>query len=137
MDKKQIRIYANRKLKEFGRWQRIARDGSVVYSDDYILQADGNDFQPVERLEMNQETARQELNAIKSAINAISDIRQRQVLILNYLEGKPIEQVRQSIKSKYRPFEPIKERQYHNLKNLALLAFAKQYRNGVLETLLD
>ncbi|MTB63852.1 ArpU family transcriptional regulator [Streptococcus sp. zg-86] len=134
---KQARIYANRKLKEFGRWQRIARDGSVVYSDDYILQADGNNFQPVERLEINQETARQELNAIKSAINAISDIRQRQVLILNYLEGKPVEQVRLEIKRTLEPFEPIKKSQYYTLKNSALLAFAKQYRNGVLETLPD
>ncbi|GGE38257.1 ArpU family transcriptional regulator [Streptococcus himalayensis] len=134
---KQIRAYANRKLKEFRRWQRIARDGNVVYSDDYILQAENGDFQPVERLEMNQETARQELNAIKSAINSISDIRLRQLLILNCLECMTVEQVRLKIKSKYKPFEPIKEGQYHNLKNLALLAFAKQYRNGVLETLPD
>lgn len=136
-NKKQVREYAHRKLKEFKRWQRIAQDDSIRYSDNYILQADRNKFQPVEYLAINQETAQKELNAIKSAINSISDIRLRQLLILNYLERRPIEQVRLRIKSKYKPYEAIKEGQYNNLKNAALLAFAKQYRNGVLETLLD
>ncbi|MEX5397070.1 ArpU family phage packaging/lysis transcriptional regulator [Streptococcus sp. ZJ93] len=135
MDKKRIREYAKRKLKEFERWQRIAQDDSIRYSDEYILQAERGEFQPVERLEINRETARQELNAIKSAINSIGDIRQRQILILNYLERKPVEQVRQIVKSKYQPYEAIKKSQYNNLKNAALLAFAKQYRNGVLEAL--
>ncbi|MEX5398648.1 ArpU family phage packaging/lysis transcriptional regulator [Streptococcus sp. ZJ93] len=135
MDKKRIRKHASRKLKEFERWQRIAQDDSIRYSDEYILQAERGEFQPVERLEINRETARQELNAIKSAINSISDIRLRQILISNYLERKTVEQVRQTIKSKYQPYEAIKKSQYNNLKNTALLAFAKQYRNGILETL--
>ncbi|MER0123196.1 ArpU family phage packaging/lysis transcriptional regulator [Streptococcus sp. ZJ100] len=135
MNKKQVREYAKRKLKEFERWQRIAQDDSIRYSDEYILQAERGEFQPVERLEINRETARQELNAIKSAINSISDIRLRQILISNYLERKTVEQVRQTIKSKYQPYEAIKKSQYNNLKNTALLAFAKQYRNGILETL--
>ncbi|QBX07883.1 hypothetical protein JavanS2_0003 [Streptococcus satellite phage Javan2] len=45
--------------------------------------------------------------------------------------------VRQLIERQNRPFEPIKESQCNYLKNKALLAFAKQYRKGVLETLPD
>lgn len=135
MNKKQARKYANRKLKEFERWQRIAQDDTLAYTDDYILQAEGENFQRVEQLEIKRETAQQELNAIKSAINSINDTRLRQLLILNYLERKPMTYVRLTIKSTYKPFEPIKESQCYNLKNKALLAFAKQYRNGVLETL--
>ncbi|MBF0818978.1 ArpU family transcriptional regulator [Streptococcus acidominimus] len=137
MNKKQVRKRANRKLKEFGRWQRIARDDTLSYSDDYILQADGNDFHPVNCLTIDRETAQQELNAIKSAINGIDNKRLRQLLILNCLERRELKDVRQLIERQNRPFEPIKESQCYNLKNKALLAFAKQYRKGVLETLTD
>lgn len=135
MNKKQARKYADRKLKEFDRWQRIAQDDTLTYTDDYILQAEMEDFQPVERLEINRETAQQELNAMKSAINSINDTRLRQLLVLNYLESKSVEQVRTRIKSTYKPYKAIEARQYHNLKKVALLEFAKRYRNGVLEKL--
>lgn len=135
MNKKQARKYADRKLKEFERWQRIAQDDTLTYTDDYILQAEMEDFQPVERLEINRETAQQEMNAMKSAINSINDTRIRQLLVLNYLEYKSVEQVRTRIKSKYKPYKAIEARQYHNLKKVALLEFAKRYRNGVLEKL--
>lgn len=135
MNKKQARKYADRKLKEFDRWQRIAQDDTLTYTDDYILQAEMEDFQPVERLEINRETAQQELNAMKSAINSINDTRIRQLLVLNYLESKSVEQVRTRIKSTYKPYKAIEARQYHNLKKVALLEFAKRYRNGVLEKL--
>ncbi|MEW4354086.1 transcriptional regulator [Streptococcus pneumoniae] len=137
MNKKQIRQYADRKLKEFRRWQRIARSLDLAYSDDYILQAESNDFQPVERLKINQEIAEQELNAIKSAINSIDNKRLRQLLILNYLERKELKDVRRLIERQNKPYEPIKESQCNYLKNKALLAFAKHYRSGALETLSD
>lgn len=75
---------AIRKLKEFHRWQRIANSLDLSYNERYQFDIE---YHPTRRehFEISRECALEELNAIKYAINQLSKIEYRKILIECYL----------------------------------------------------
>lgn len=75
---------AIRKLKEFHRWQRIANSLDLSYNERYQFDIK---YHPTRRehLEISRECALEELDAIKYAINQLSKIDYRKILIECYL----------------------------------------------------
>lgn len=75
---------AIRKLKEFHRWQRIANSLDLTYTELYQFDIE---YHPTRRkhLEISRECALEELDAIRYAINQLSKVEYRQILIECYL----------------------------------------------------
>ncbi|WP_332059513.1 ArpU family phage packaging/lysis transcriptional regulator [Streptococcus canis] len=117
---------AVRKLKEFHRWQRIANSLDLTYNERYQFDIE---YHPTrrKRLEISRECALEELNAIKHAINQLSKIEYRQILVECYLVSE--KKTQKSI------MEELNRSQswYYETKKRALLEFAKYYRGGVLK----
>ncbi|EFY02150.1 ArpU family encoded transcriptional regulator [Streptococcus satellite phage Javan120] len=118
---------AIRKLKEFHRWQRIANSLGLSYNERYQFDIE---YHPTRRkhLEISRECALEELDAIKFAINQLSKIEYRQILIECYLisEKKPQQDIIAELNRS--------QSWYYEIKKRALLEFAQSYRNGVLIT---
>lgn len=116
---------AMRKLKEFQRWQRIANSLDLTYNERYQFDID---YHPTRRkhLEISRECALEELDAIKHAINRLSKIDYRQILIECYLISEKLSN--QEIMTKLNRSESW----YYETKKRALLEFAKKYRDGIL-----
>ncbi|WP_283265996.1 ArpU family phage packaging/lysis transcriptional regulator [Streptococcus dysgalactiae] len=118
---------AIRKLKEFHRWQRIANSLGLSYNERYQFDIE---YHPTRRkhLEISRECALEELDAIKHAINRLSKIAYRQILIECYLvsEKKPQQDIIAELNRS--------QSWYYEIKKRALLEFAQSYRNGVLIT---
>lgn len=118
---------AIRKLKEFHRWQRIANSLGLSYNELYQFDIE---YHPTRRkhLEISRECALEELDAIKFAINQLSKIEYRQILIECYLisEKKPQQDIIAELNRS--------QSWYYEIKKRALLEFAQSYRNGVLIT---
>lgn len=114
---------AIRKLKEFHRWQRIANSLDLTYNEHYQFDID---YHPTRRkyLEISRECALEELDAIKDAINQLSKIEYRQILIECYLisEKKP----QQNIMEEFNKSQSW----YYETKKRALLEFSENYRGG-------
>ncbi|KHD45019.1 ArpU family phage packaging/lysis transcriptional regulator [Streptococcus hongkongensis] len=120
---------AIRKLNEFRRWQHIAYSHNLAYNDDFILTLNNYSKPPYtrrEQLSINRECALEELNAIMDAINSIKDMRQRQILILNYLVSVKL--------NNYDIYSLMgkSESWYYPKKKEALNSFIKYYRGGCL-----
>lgn len=77
---------AIRKLKKFHRWQRVANSFNLTYNKRYKITSTSR-----KRLEISRECALEELDAIKHAINKLSKLEYRKILIECYLisEKKP------------------------------------------------
>ncbi|HEO7127027.1 TPA: DUF1492 domain-containing protein, partial [Streptococcus agalactiae] len=116
---------AMRKLKEFQRWQRIANSLNLTYNERYQFDID---YHPTRRkhLEISRECALEELDAIKHAINQLSKIDYRQILIECYLISEKLSN--QEIMTKLNRSESW----YYETKKRALLEFAEHYRDGIL-----
>ncbi|HHJ2557603.1 TPA: ArpU family transcriptional regulator, partial [Streptococcus pyogenes] len=71
---------AIRKLREFHRWQRIANSLDLSYNERYQFDIE---YHPTRRkyLEISRECALEELDAIRYAINQLSKIEYRKILI--------------------------------------------------------
>lgn len=78
-----------------------------------------------------QHLAPYEVNEIIKGVNAISNARQRAIIAMTYLLPERIDGKEQMKRLN------IKTSTYHKSKKEALLAFAKHYRQGTLETLTD
>ncbi|MCB2847709.1 DUF1492 domain-containing protein [Streptococcus dysgalactiae subsp. dysgalactiae] len=117
---------AIRKLKEFHRWQRIANSLNLTYNELYQFDID---YHPTRRkhLEISRECALEELDAIKHAINQLSKIEYRQILIECYLisEKKPQQDIIAELNRS--------QSWYYEIKKRALLEFVEFYRDGVLK----
>ncbi|MGO5954136.1 ArpU family phage packaging/lysis transcriptional regulator [Streptococcus pyogenes] len=117
---------AIRKLKEFHRWQRIANSLDLTYTE--LSQFD-IEYHPTRRkhLEISRECALEELNAIRYAINQLSKIEYRKILIECYLIGekKPQQDIMEELKRS--------QSWYYETKKRALLEFVEFYRDGVLK----
>lgn len=115
---------AMRKLKEFQRWQRIANSLNLTYNERYQFDI----YHPTRRkhLEISRECALEELDAIKHAINQLSKIDYRQILIECYLISEKLSN--QEIMTKLNRSESW----YYETKKRALLEFAEHYRDGIL-----
>ncbi|VGV36983.1 phage transcriptional regulator, ArpU family protein [Streptococcus pyogenes] len=117
---------AIRKLKEFHRWQRIANSLDLSYNELYQFDVD---YHPTrrKRLEINRECALEELDAIRYAINQLSKVEYRQILIECYLISE--EKTQQDI------MEELNRSQswYYESKKRALLEFVEFYRDGALK----
>ncbi|MGT2667060.1 DUF1492 domain-containing protein [Streptococcus rifensis] len=125
METKQIKANAIRKLKEFWSWRNIS-NSEFEYDENYNLYVTRS--YPLDQCpKVWQRESPSEFKAIVEGINAIDNPRYRAILILQfaeiYLNNKDIMD-RLNLKSS----------QYYNLKNKALLEFAKHYRSGWLET---
>ncbi|EIQ80951.1 UNVERIFIED_CONTAM: DUF1492 domain-containing protein [Streptococcus canis] len=118
---------AIRKLKEFHRWQRIANSLDLSYNERYQFDIDCHSTRR-EHLEISRECALEELDAIKHAINQLSKIEYRQILIECYLISEKLSN--QKIMTQLKRSES----RYYETKKRALLEFAQSYRNGVLIT---
>lgn len=118
---------AIRKLKEFHRWQRIASSLDLTYNELYQFDIDTTNPTRREHLEISRECALEELNAIKYAINQLSKIDYRKILIECYLnsEKKPQQHIIAELNRS--------QSWYYETKKRALLEFAKYYRGGVLK----
>ncbi|HFQ9028361.1 ArpU family transcriptional regulator [Streptococcus agalactiae] len=116
---------AMRKLKEFQRWQRIANSLDLTYNELYQFDIEYHSFRR-KRLEVSRECALEELDAIKHAINRLSKIDYRQILIECYLISEKLSN--QEIMTKLNRSESW----YYETKKRALLEFAKKYRDGIL-----
>lgn len=116
---------AMRKLKEFQRWQRIANSLNLTYNERCQFDID---YHPTRRkhLEISRECALEELDAIKHAINQLSKIDYRQILIECYLISEKLSN--QEIMTKLNRSESW----YYETKKRALLEFAEHYRDGIL-----
>ncbi|VHG88425.1 phage transcriptional regulator, ArpU family protein [Streptococcus pyogenes] len=117
---------AIRKLKEFHRWQRIANSLDLTYTELYQFDIDSH---PTRRkhLEISRECALEELDAIRYAINQLSKIEYRKILIECYLISE--EKTQQDI------MEELNRSQswYYETKKRALLEFVEFYRDGALK----
>ncbi|AND04175.1 ArpU family phage packaging/lysis transcriptional regulator [Streptococcus pyogenes] len=117
---------AIRKLKEFHRWQRIANSLNLTYNERYQFDID---YHPTRRkhLEISRECALEELDAIRYAINQLSKVEYRQILIECYLISE--EKTQQDI------MEELNRSQswYYETKKRALLEFVEFYRDGALK----
>lgn len=121
---------AKRKLKEFHQWCRIA----VLHRD--LIQVDKHwmvtlfEYNPEDYKDKMYEWQREapnEANEILKAINAIPKPRQRAALVMSYI-----------LPEKTRASEQVKRLRianstYYLDKMLALMEFAKRYRNGILD----
>lgn len=116
---------AIRKLKEFHRWQRIANSLNLTYNERYQFDIDYHSTRRT-YLEISRECALEELGAIKYAINQLSKIDYRQILIECYLISEKLSN--QEIMTKLNRSESW----YYETKKRALLEFAKYYRDGIL-----
>ncbi|VGX89125.1 phage transcriptional regulator, ArpU family protein [Streptococcus pyogenes] len=116
---------AIRKLKEFHRWQRIANSLDLTYTELYQFDIE---YHPTRRkhLEISRECALEELDAIKHAINQLSKVEYRQILIECYLISEKLSN--QEIMTKLNRSESW----YYETKKRALLEFVKKYRDGCL-----
>lgn len=117
---------AIRKLKEFHRWQRIANSLDLTYNELYQFDID---YHPTRRkhLEISRECALEELDAIKHAINQLSKVAYRQILIECYLIGekKPQQDIMEELNRS--------QSWYYEIKKRALLEFVEFYRDGALK----
>ncbi|HHV3245095.1 TPA: ArpU family phage packaging/lysis transcriptional regulator [Streptococcus agalactiae] len=118
---------AIRKLKEFHRWQRIANSLDLSYNERYQFDIK---YHPTRRehLEISRECALEELDAIKYAINQLSKIDYRKILIECYLISE--KKTQQDIIAELNKSQSW----YYETKKRALLEFTQSYRNGVLIT---
>ncbi|EPB6162149.1 TPA: ArpU family phage packaging/lysis transcriptional regulator [Streptococcus pyogenes] len=116
---------AIRKLKEFHRWQRIANSLELTYNELYQFDIE---YHPTRRkhLEISRECALEELDAIRYAINQLSKVEYRKILIECYLISE--EKTQQDI------MEELNRSQswYYETKKRALLEFVEKYRDGCL-----
>ncbi|HEQ4786050.1 TPA: ArpU family phage packaging/lysis transcriptional regulator [Streptococcus pyogenes] len=117
---------AIRKLKEFHRWQRIANSLDLTYTELYQFDIG---YHPTRRkhLEISRECALEELDAIRYAINQLSKVEYRQILIECYLISEE--------KSQQDIMEELNRSQswYYETKKRALLEFVEFYRSGALK----
>ncbi|HES7110860.1 ArpU family phage packaging/lysis transcriptional regulator [Streptococcus dysgalactiae] len=117
---------AIRKLKEFHRWQRIANGLDLSYNELYQFDIE---YHPTRRkyLEISRECALEELDAIKHAINQLSKIEYRKILIECYLIGekKPQQDIMEELNRS--------QSWYYETKKRALLEFSENYRGGALK----
>ncbi|HEP1510776.1 TPA: DUF1492 domain-containing protein [Streptococcus pyogenes] len=117
---------AIRKIKEFHRWQRIANSLDLSYNELYQFDIE---YHPTRRkhLEISRECALEELDAIKHAINQLSKIEYRKILIECYLvsEKKPQQDIIAELNRS--------QSWYYEIKKRALLEFVEFYRDGVLK----
>ncbi|HER0041935.1 TPA: ArpU family phage packaging/lysis transcriptional regulator [Streptococcus pyogenes] len=117
---------AIRKIKEFHRWQRIANSLDLSYNELYQFDIE---YHPTRRkhLEISRECALEELDAIKHAINQLSKIEYRKILIECYLIGekKPQQDIMEELKRS--------QSWYYETKKRALLEFVEFYRDGALK----
>ncbi|HEN4526361.1 TPA: DUF1492 domain-containing protein [Streptococcus agalactiae] len=116
---------AIRKLKEFHRWQRIANSLNLTYNERYQFDIDYHSTRRT-YLEISRECPLEELGAIKYAINQLSKIDYRQILIECYLISEKLSN--QEIMTKLNRSESW----YYETKKRALLEFAEHYRDGIL-----
>lgn len=119
---------AIRKLKEFHRWQRIANSLNLTYNERYQFDID---YHPTRRkhLKVSRECALEELDAIKHAINQLSKIEYRKILIECYLIGeKNLKKPQQDIIAELNRSQSW----YYETKKRALLEFSEHYRGGYL-----
>ncbi|HGA4413778.1 TPA: ArpU family phage packaging/lysis transcriptional regulator [Streptococcus agalactiae] len=116
---------AIRKLKEFQRWQRIANSLDLTYNELYQFDIEYHSTRRT-YLEISRECALEELGAIKYAINQLSKIDYRQILIECYLISEKLSN--QEIMTKLNRSESW----YYETKKRALLEFAEHYRDGIL-----
>ncbi|HGC8498936.1 TPA: ArpU family phage packaging/lysis transcriptional regulator [Streptococcus agalactiae] len=117
---------AMRKLKEFQRWQRIANSLDLTYNELYQFDIEYHSTRRT-YLEISRECALEELGAIKYAINQLSKIDYRQILIECYLISEKLSN--QEIMTKLNRSESW----YYETKKRALLEFAEHYRDGILK----
>lgn len=116
---------AMRKLKEFQRWQRIANSLDLTYNELYQFDIEYHSTRRT-YLEISRECTLEELGAIKYAINQLSKIDYRQILIECYLISEKLSN--QEIMTKLNRSESW----YYETKKRALLEFAEHYRDGIL-----
>lgn len=114
-----------RKLNEFQRWQRIANSLDLTYNELYQFDIEYHSTRR-KNLEISRECALEELGAIKYAINQLSKIDYRQILIECYLISEKLSN--QEIMTKLNRSESW----YYETKKRALVEFAKYYRDGIL-----
>ncbi len=118
---------AIRKLKEFHRWQRIANSLGLSYNELYQFDIE---YHPTrrKRLEISRKCALEELDAIKHAINQLSKIEYRKILIECYLvsEKKPQQDIIAELNRS--------QSWYYEIKKRALLEFSENYRGGALKS---
>ncbi|MFS5317540.1 ArpU family phage packaging/lysis transcriptional regulator [Streptococcus agalactiae] len=116
---------AMRKLKEFQRWQRIANSLDLTYNELYQFDIEYHSTRRT-YLEISRECALEELDAIKHAINQLSKIEYRKILIECYLISEKLSN--QEIMTKLNRSESW----YYETKKRALLEFVELYRDGIL-----
>ncbi|MGT2828917.1 hypothetical protein [Streptococcus hillyeri] len=131
MEKRQLKELARRKLSEFHKWRNVAGFHYSLISVSDVWTVELFDFKPEEFEMMRHDWQREapyEVNEIIKAINAIEIPRRRATLVLSYLMPQRLGTKEQkSILS-------VASSTYHRDKELALLDFAKLYRNGVIKT---
>mgnify|MGYP001187750588 FL=1 len=121
---------AKRKLKEFHQWCRV----SVLHQDRIqvdkywmvtLFEFDPEDYK--DRMYDWQREAPSEVNEILKAINEIPKPRHRATLVMSYILPEKIQIKEQAQRLR------IAESTYYLDKALALMEFAKRYRNGILD----
>ncbi|SUO71006.1 ArpU family phage packaging/lysis transcriptional regulator [Streptococcus pyogenes] len=130
IDIQKTKSNAKRKLREYPRWRRIANDVdtqkvTATYSFE-PRQPYGTPSKPVERLALNRVSAEQELDAIEQAVSMILEPERRRILYDKYLA--PYKKVDKVIYTELCMSESF----YYDTLDIALLAFAELYREGVL-----
>ncbi|MEY8463307.1 hypothetical protein [Streptococcus merionis] len=147
MDSELAKDNAMHKLKEFPTWQQIGNVLEVSYSNDYILET----TEPIDRSEWEhllkwwQRLAPEEVNEIKRAVNQIEDKALRGYIIIYYLKPPDYPTSSKPKWFRLRPNWPevrsllgLKSNVTRSeIEDKALMAFARTYRHGLLESYTD
>lgn len=126
--KNRAKQLADRKLKEFVRWRRIA-------GKDYRLLQEYQEIkkqqEQVHELHINKETAIQECEEIIKAVNSIQNSRHRELLSRRYGQDEKIKvaEIYQNMR--------ISENTYCRMLDISLIEFAESYKSGLLIAYMD
>lgn len=120
---------AESKLEEYHRWKIIACESleqKITQSFTIEPRGGGGPSKQVEKLGIRRADATSELEAIEQSISNIFDTDYRCILINRYVRQPKLQH------NEIARLLHVENTRYFEMRNMALLAFAEQYRNAVL-----
>lgn len=130
IDIEKTKSNARRKLREYARWREVMGSSfeqkvTQTYTFD-LRDKNGSPSRPVERLAIRRVDAIAELDAIEHAVSNIFDPLHRRLLTDKFLTANPPKDWQIYTELGY------ERSRFYDIVDVALLAFAEQYRGGCL-----
>lgn len=130
IDIEKTKANARRKLREYPRWREVMGSSfeqkvTQTYTFD-LRDKNGSPSRPVERLAIRRVDAIAELDAIEHAVSNIFEPLHRRILTEKFLTTNPSKDWQIYTELGY------ERSRFYDIVDVALLAFAEQYRGGCL-----